>query len=569
MSEVLGAVVIGTAQAYEICCRDNGVTPRDVFAGTPWCDGRRPRIGDYVAWSDYVPVVSRVFQHTDELPARELVRIFLMGTMAMRYLTRLLTPLVSPQDLYRAVYLWLGVRLYKNMSRRCHVLPDKSVKVEIELFPGQMPCLEFFKLVEQCLVLQAHTIGCGDATLLSSECTDTGIKAHLQPPPVPSWTARAGRFFDRILGRAGTLALDVSEEIIAAHAEAQMTEQSLLTLFDQMPDGLAVLELNGLRLRYSNPALYRILGREEEELQKGTLLDFVSAEDRDKFAALLTGNAAHDLNPCWMNVKTVKGIELKPVEVRYGGQLAYKRETCRFVILRDLSTLKQLESKLSSQQRLAVLGELGAGLSHELAAPLSVAFSSFQCLLDESWPEPKAGRNLIDGALRQLEHVDTILKSYSRAAKRPQKSELQAEALERLVTEALIICQAKARQAAVKMEFDADSDIRVSCRPHAIMQAITNLVSNAIDAAMGTEGRAVKLQLKDCGAYAQLTVTDSGVITDSIVRERMMEPFFTTKDSGTGLGLTLTRQLIEEHDGRFYLDTAAPCTTFVMELRKS
>src|SRR5690606_18389895 len=194
-------------------------------------------------------------------------------------------------------------------------------------------------------------------------------------------TARAGRFFDRILGRSGMLALDVSEEIIAAHAEAQMTEQSLLALFEQIPDGLAVLELNGSRLRYSNPALYRILGRDAEEIKQRSLLDYVSGEDRDRFAEILDGRANQAGSPCWFDVKGESGLEKKPIEVRYGGQLAYRREMCRFVILRDLSTMKQLESKLSEQQRLAILGELSAGLSHELAPSLSVAVSTFESLL--------------------------------------------------------------------------------------------------------------------------------------------------------------------------------------------
>ncbi len=108
--------------------------------------------------------------------------------------------------------------------------------------------------------------------------------------------------------------------------------------------------------------------------------------------------------------------------------------------------------------------------------------------------------------------------------------------------------------------------LALECRQHEIVQALVNVLSNAVDAARTTSERRVRLGAEITERSVRLFVSDPGLLDDPVVSQRMMEPFFTTKEGGMGLGLTVSRQLVEGHGGRLFLDGEAKTTTFVMEL---
>ena len=97
-----------------------------------------------------------------------------------------------------------------------------------------------------------------------------------------------------------------------------------------------------------------------------------------------------------------------------------------------------------------------------------------------------------------------------------------------------------------------------------------NLLNNSFDAIKGTPGPWVSLSVKKRDHCLQIIVKDSGHGIPEEIRLKMMEPFYTTKEiGGTGLGLALSRKMMEEHDGKLYYDEAAENTTFIVELPHS
>jgi C4-dicarboxylate-specific signal transduction histidine kinase len=113
-----------------------------------------------------------------------------------------------------------------------------------------------------------------------------------------------------------------------------------------------------------------------------------------------------------------------------------------------------------------------------------------------------------------------------------------------------------------------DLNIFVHCRPIQISQVILNLLNNASDALEFSSVRWIRLQVKQVAATVYISVTDSGPGISLSIQSRLMQPFATTKapGRGTGLGLSLSKQMIEEHDGTLFVDWKSEATRFVIQL---
>ena len=125
-----------------------------------------------------------------------------------------------------------------------------------------------------------------------------------------------------------------------------------------------------------------------------------------------------------------------------------------------------------------------------------------------------------------------------------------------------------AKKVELTVEDSAHGDIL--CRPAQILQVITNLLSNSLDAIEQQENPWVKITCSETATEIQLSVTDSGSGIPENVRKKMMQPFYTTKSNGrgTGLGLSISKKIIEEHSGKFFYDESSANTCFVIRLPK-
>ena len=113
-------------------------------------------------------------------------------------------------------------------------------------------------------------------------------------------------------------------------------------------------------------------------------------------------------------------------------------------------------------------------------------------------------------------------------------------------------------------------DAEVECRSTLLSQVLMNLLSNAYDAVEGQKAPWVRVCCTDLGDFVEVAVSDSGPGIPAELRERILEPFFTTKDvgKGTGLGLSISKAIVESHQGELYLDSGHPQTRFVVRLPK-
>ncbi|MDA3786760.1 MAG: ATP-binding protein [Deltaproteobacteria bacterium] len=228
------------------------------------------------------------------------------------------------------------------------------------------------------------------------------------------------------------------------------------------------------------------------------------------------------------------------------------REMGTVLILRDISVIRDKESQVERSRRLAALGQMAAGIAHEIRNPLGTlrGFAHYfkgQCGTDESGREYA---ELMIGEVDRLNHIISALLQFARP-RDPDFQEIDpcvllAKAAHLLEHDFAAQGQALHLACAEKMTLQADPDL--------LLQVLINLLKNSM-AATPAEG-AVELGACREKGGVRIWVQDSGTGMSEEEQEKMFDPFFTTKKSGTGLGLAVSHQIIEQHQGRFEVISA-------------
>jgi two-component system, NtrC family, sensor kinase len=208
-------------------------------------------------------------------------------------------------------------------------------------------------------------------------------------------------------------------------------------------------------------------------------------------------------------------------------------------------------------ERLASLGTALAGIAHEINNPLSNISTSAEILREEN---ERAGaaerRELVDQIVSQTDRARDIIRTVLDFTRRPGV-ERRATSLLSAVRAALILVHARIPRH-VAVDVDVPADLEVPADRARLEQAFVNLLTNAVDAlGDASRGGTVRISGRRRGSEAELVFCDSGRGMSKDVADRVFDPFFTTKDvgHGTGLGLYLTHQIVEQHGGTIRVES--------------
>lgn len=207
----------------------------------------------------------------------------------------------------------------------------------------------------------------------------------------------------------------------------------------------------------------------------------------------------------------------------------------------------RLERKLAHGERLAALGRMAATVAHEVKNPLSAIKSIAQVMREDKHlaAEYERDLSLIVGETDRLNRSVTQLLSFARTAP-PEAAPVRLNEAVRAVVE-LFRMEAKGR--GLRLEFLVTTDAEIGgAEASALRDALANLLTNALQAT--PKGGQVKVEAARSGDELLIEVADSGAGIKAELRERIWEPFFTTKQRGTGLGLAIVRKRMEEVGGR-------------------
>jgi two-component system NtrC family sensor kinase len=233
-------------------------------------------------------------------------------------------------------------------------------------------------------------------------------------------------------------------------------------------------------------------------------------------------------------------------------------------------SLKEAQHRLVRSERLASVGRLAAGLAHEVGNPIA-ALIGLEDLLLEGGLDPAEQQDFLQRMRKETERISRILRDLLQFARPGEPHELpggaEGDVAEAVADTAALIAPQKAMRG-VELEVDVPRELpTVALRAEQLMQLVLNLVLNAVDALDGGGRVRVTARLSTVGV--QLVVEDNGPGVAERVRERLFEPFVTTKEvgKGTGLGLAVCRGLVEAVGGAIALDVAFEGgARFVVEL---
>jgi PAS domain S-box-containing protein len=262
-------------------------------------------------------------------------------------------------------------------------------------------------------------------------------------------------------------------------------------------------------------------------------------------------------------------VSLSPVEVE-GEQLV-------LAAVRDVTDRKQLEAtveesraQMIASSRLSALGGMAGRIAHEISNPLAVIHGLASELAEQIDVEPEEAAQLGQQIAQYADRIAKIITSLRRIARDSDKDPFEEASIAGIIEQTLDLCKERFNQHSVELTATPiDPSIRIPCREVQISQVLVNLLQNAFDAAQEqSDEHWVRLETTVGDDRVIFSVIDSGRGVLPNLRQRIMDPFFTTKPvgKGTGLGLSMSKQIAEEHGGALRLEESAGNTRFSLQL---
>lgn len=236
--------------------------------------------------------------------------------------------------------------------------------------------------------------------------------------------------------------------------------------------------------------------------------------------------------------------------------------------------MKFQEAKSFNNAKLISLGEMAAGIAHEINNPLAIILgSSDQIMRVLSKPDLDRNRleNLTEKIQRTVERISGIIKNLRVLSRNGDKDPYVELKVETILEPSIEISRQRFLEEKVNLEIEKpEGDILCLGQEIPLSQVVLNVLNNAFDAATdGPEPRWVKLIVKPSEGFVDVLIQDSGAGISPEIRNKIMNPFFTTKpmDKGTGLGLSISKSIVEQHGGALILDESQTNTTFIIRLK--
>src|SRR5450432_1826654 len=352
-----------------------------------------------------------------------------------------------------------------------------------------------------------------------------------------------GSVSEQLSGAFDSLRTQVAQlraELGEAHAGKEHLAARLAALIKGLPGGVLVLDA-GDEIQECNPVARELLGEPLLALP---------------FAAVLT-RAATGAGACGAGEHTElcsgRFINISRRELQSGGEV---------VLLTDVTEAHLMQVFLTRQQRLLTLGELAAGLAHQIRTPLAAALLyASQMTLPGRSPEDLARcADKTVGSLKQLDKLvnDMLAFAHGGAAREIVSVSALLEQVAQWLRPAL--------RCGVRLTIRTQApDLKIRANAPSLVSAVLNLATNALQAAAADLDLELLARRAEDGR-AQIVVSDNGPGVPAHIREKIFEPFFSTRASGNGIGLAIVKSVVEAHQGSVCLASSTCGATFVIDL---
>ncbi len=321
-------------------------------------------------------------------------------------------------------------------------------------------------------------------------------------------------------------------------------------VLESLTDGVLVIDRN-LRVERCNAAAAALLGRDRSQLEGAPYEEVTpgvgnAAAIRDAMANghSIMGQPRSHTDRDGYTMELLAGVA--PIRTPDGSVPGAVE------VLQDVTALRRLESAAKNRDRMAALGEMAASVAHEIRNPLGTIEGFARLLKRDTEGQPNTHRlasRIVEGA-QNLNYVITNLLTYAR----PMSLTCEPFPVERLLNETREVLADKALRAGTVLDIrTCDGDFQAHGDVRQLRQVLLNLGMNAIEACR-EQGRVV-IEARRSGRTVRYVITDNGCGIAPADQERIFDPFFTRKDSGTGLGLSLCHKIVAIHHGQISVES--------------
>ncbi len=236
----------------------------------------------------------------------------------------------------------------------------------------------------------------------------------------------------------------------------------------------------------------------------------------------------------------------------------------------DVTRQKQTERSLVASARFATLGEMAGAIGHEINNPLTLIVNDneeLRLMLEEKSFDREKAKELIARIDRTSMRISKIVKGLKSFARDGSNDPFDSVSTKTIIDESLELCSQKFKANAVELIVeDSVESMSFECQKIQIIQVLLNLLNNAFDAVKDSANPWVKLQVHGDAKTITFMVSDSGEGIPEDVQKKIFQPFFTTKEIGlgTGMGLSISKGIVEKHRGKISLDSKSKNTCFVI-----
>lgn len=358
-----------------------------------------------------------------------------------------------------------------------------------------------------------------------------------------------------LAGTAGLVFRPMKRRIQYEMTKLQEAEAYSRAIVETAGDGILAVDESDF-IESANRAAERIFG--------GPVRDLVGRKTGALFPWPNDGAAAE------VEARRLDGAKF-PMEIAVSdAQLSNRR--VRIAIVRDITERKRLEAAKLQAERLATIGTMTAKVAHEIRNPLGsiklnldLVRKEIDRLSQTSRHPPDEGWELVDTLRDEAGRIQRVIEEYLQFARLP-KPKRRPVNLNELLDEKLGFLHASFDEAKVTLRRELDPNLsRVLADPEQLWQAILNLIRNALDAMPGGGTLTVRTRLRNARVELQIADTGKGMTPEQT--RQLFVPFFSTKASGTGLGLPMAQQIVIEHNGEIECASApGQGATFTLRL---
>lgn len=348
-----------------------------------------------------------------------------------------------------------------------------------------------------------------------------------------------------LVGSAGLYVLFLYQGIRVAKSTLANMKIYTENVIESIPVGLVTLDRED-KVASCNRKMEDIFGRSLESIQGRTLNE--AFPDCQVNPAEICDSILDYSADC----ETGEGRNI-PVKIGGSSLVNNEGETIGTVlVVRDMSMIREMEQQLERSRRMAALGKMAAGIAHEIRNPLGTlrGFAHYFGNQPGVGDEGKKYAKLMESEVDRLNRNISGLLQFAR----PREPNIVGVNLDDLISKTVALMEGDFTEKTLNFHYQCNTDITLDSDPDMLLQVLMNLLKNSIFAL--SAGGEVSLKTTEEQHQVRIAVSDNGIGMTEQEREKMFDPFFTTRNTGTGLGLAVSHQIIEQLNGSFDVQTA-------------